>query len=445
MVITRHSDQRLTQFDIFNATPEPWSGVETLGDRGIRARRYLLDWPRGDTPSLRDVLPIAAIGDQDSGEDILADWISVFSRDALHVASLGPEPVAAIGPPANARVSVDFSTPVAQPDDRTLHVRADYQPDQRKPGRTPAASDDTPMVDVLGPEILVWTRADTRPASFSKVAHQRPTFDYEKDFSRRILSGYSSKRLTRGAETPALPDAELVTWQILHIRRGTFAARIVAGAAAANGQPREEDAPIATPGTLEVAVPRVLSRAKRLVKVFRKAQRDPIVQIPDIPFITPLSVARRVDPDDPKAKTLRRWFPIPDIFQLPPAPPTTGLNVFGALRNLRLAEARGSLTLGATRTLRLQAPTPLELQDIVGRGVLGNRLLIPVELDARSARVRVQGRATASLNGEPIEEEQAWIVDALSSDRLTLIGTLAAALLAGGAWRSVRRNGAAAG
>lgn len=157
-----------------------------------------------------------------------------------------------------------------------------------------------------------------------------------------------------------------------------------------------------------------------------------VLALADIPFMTPLRMTR---------KTSRRhqtWYPLADTFQFPPTPPETGVNVFGAVRNIRIDDATGSLTIGPTRSLSLNAPTPVDFRKISGRGIIGNRFLIPVRVDAYNADLELQGRALTYINDVPVSRTRSKLLALLSSSTITLIAAVAAACFAGAALRDAR-------
>ena len=430
--IERHGANRVTQYDIFSANPAPWHSLGQLGDRGIRLERYLIDIPRGEVLSKR--LAIGLVLTRHPQQRILADFVMLSTPGPMHVMSLGREPVAAIGTPAGVPVTIDFDEPIVRPVDRTLRVKVPYDPRAWTREEPERSGDGVPMVDVVGPQVLMWAPTTGTRHWFSRVTHVTPPIDITED-KQEVHLHYKGQLTEEPPDRARLPG--LVTWQVLYVPGGTFATRLVPGLTGPDGEPRQPYEQPAERGSLDVSVPRALSHARSLLPVFREARRHPIVRVDRIEFMTAKSLVDRFTADVPRR--FRTWFPLTDRFQLPPTPPVNGVNVFGAVSRMAMREARGSLTIGADRTVALDAYTPLELRDITGRGVIGRRLLVPIRLDADTAQVRVQGRATAFINEEPVNERRSWIVTALSADRVTLFATLAGLFLAVGAFESGRR------
>jgi hypothetical protein len=112
----------------------------------------------------------------------------------------------------------------------------------------------------------------------------------------------------------------------------------------------------------------------------------------------------------------------PSGFRQPRRSP--GLTCFGRFKRLSFQAARGSLTLGPDRTLDLHAATPLAFRNIEGPGAVGEHLVIPVRLDSRTAKVRIQGRAETLVNGDRYLTEQPSWVRLIDVDLVTVIAAI---------------------
>lgn len=95
---------------------------------------------------------------------------------------------------------------------------------------------------------------------------------------------------------------------------------------------------------------------------------------------------------------------------------------------------------GPDRTLDLHAATPLAFRDIEGSRAVGKHLVIPVRIDSRTAKVRIQGKAETLVNGDPyLTEQPSWVRFAdvafvtVTAALIGLFLSAAAFLVAGGA------------
>ncbi|HYP01060.1 MAG TPA: hypothetical protein VER76_12780, partial [Pyrinomonadaceae bacterium] len=90
-------------------------------------------------------------------------------------------------------------------------------------------------------------------------------------------------------------------------------------------------------------------------------------------------------------------------FRYPPIPPNSGFNIFGSFRSLVFNQVQGHLVMGS-RTLDINVPSDLELQDINSLHVDGGVIQVPIRWDAKEnvANIHLQATARTTLNGEPL-------------------------------------------
>jgi hypothetical protein len=398
-----------------------WQGNLGMDDRGLELEFSSFSQPAGDPLTLPEV---KALMRSPALEKKRVDSAELIARGPLHAGSFGPEPVAAIGPPAGTTSTISFEAPTVRPGDSTLQVstRSRSAPENAgQPGSREGA-----LIDVMGPAMAIWSKVP-KGRSLLTYTHVSPIYE-EIGGERRLLPRYWAGRVDFSTPKPLAPN--LVWWRVIIVRRGAFAVRI---APRPNIDPRKNRL---FPGErIEVTVPRVVSGAERLVPVFRRARRDPRVTIPDVPLIPPRN------PFDYNGKRTTLWRPFDHPFLLPPTPPVSGVNVFGRFKRLSFQAARGSLTLGPDQTLPLDAATPLALTDIEGPGAVGEHLVVPVRLNSRTAKVRIQGRAKTLVNGDPyLTEHPSWVrfidgeVVTTMATVLSLFLSALALLITRGAW-----------
>ena len=398
-----------------------WRGDLGGNDRGLELEYSIFEKPAGDPLTLPE---IKALMWRPDWEKARVDSAELIAPGPLHAASFGFEPVAAIGPATGTTSTISFEAPPVRPGDSTLQVSTRSRSVPKN--ATGPGSREGALIDVMGPIVAIWSKIMPN-RSLITYTHYRPIFE-EIGEEKRPLQPYRAERIYHSAWKPPAPDN--VLWRVVIVRRGAFAVRIAPGP---NVAPQKDR--LSHGEEIEVTVPRVVSGAKRLVPVFRQARRTPYVRIPDVPLIPPRN------PSDFDGKRTKRWRLFDYPFKLPPTPPVSGVNVFGRFKRLSFQAARGSLTLGPNQTLDLHAATPLAFRNIEGPGAVGEHLVIPVQLDSRTAKVRFQGRAETLVNGDPyLTEHPSWVrfvdVDVVTvmAALLGLFFSALAFLVTGGAW-----------
>ncbi|MDQ3725903.1 MAG: hypothetical protein M3335_08480 [Actinomycetota bacterium] len=386
-----------------------WQGGLGGNDRGLELEYSIFEKPAGDPLTLPE---IKALMWRPDWEKARVDSAELIAPAPLHAASFGFEPVAAIGPPAGTTSTISFEAPAVRPGDATLQVSTRSRSVSK--GAAGPGSREGALIDVLGPTVAIWSKI-MPSRSLLTYTHVSPIFE-EIGEEKRPLQPYRAERIDHSPWEPPAPGN--VLWRVVIVRRGAFAVRIAPGP---NVAPQKDR--LSHGEEIEVTVPRVVSGAKRLVPVFRQARRTPYIKIPDVPLIPP------INPSDFDGKRTKRWRVFDYPFKLPPTPPISGVNVFGQFERLRFQAARGSLTLGPDQPFDLDAATPLALTDIEGPGAVGEHLVIPVRLDSRTAKVRIQGRAKTLINGDPyLTEHPAW-VRFVDGDFVTVMAALLGVLL----------------
>ncbi|MDW5598120.1 hypothetical protein VSS74_27435 [Conexibacter stalactiti] len=414
LTVHREGAGRVTQYDIFNPEPGQWHAFPDR--RGIAVLRAAFGYERGRHPTRQEIL-YALDHDPELFEVLPTDVASVVTGSPLHVASIGPAAVAALGPPAGRPVHLDYAVPARAPSDRTLVLSSAFA--SSSAGDDDDPSHTVPMLDVLGPSVLVWAKVDVTTPFHETLMTTPP-----KPFDGHSLRRRSAPAFLTSSSSPDLPG-KVDVYTVLAIAQGSFAVRIVP-------RPGDRDEtrmfePISpAAGRIVVTAPRVGSQADKLARAFARIDEDPTVDVTDIPFMTDATMTKRrgFGMEIPEL-----WYGGDQAFQFPPTPPVAGVNVFGVMSDLTLDDARGHLTVdGSPRALG--ARTDLDLSNISGRARDRDKLLIPVRLDGRTAELHVQGRARAQLGTTPLATEPNAISRLLTADITIAISTIAAALLA---------------
>jgi hypothetical protein len=403
-----------TQFDLFSA------GTQTLGamptQLGINLRVAIVAVRTQDLEADPLKLPHGdVIGF--SSERMVTDWLSIITSGPLHLRSTSVEPVAALSPPEDRRVSLAYFGGSGTPGGRTLKVSTGFNLD---------ASDDGyyeenafPILDVLGPSVRMWApikgiKYPYTPAAYLDSIPVAPA-GRKYDFQVQQWQMYS----------PPPPPQGWTAEVIVETVAPMFASRLAIRPARRQGQPSVSEDGGAGAGAVTISAPRVARNAAQLVPKFKAADRDPKIWIENLPFIPTTEVgAERQIGDGPGEATYEKGS---KEFEFPPAPPLTGINVFGDISDLRFSDATADLTIG-TESRSISAGTPLEFRNIKGTGVVGHHMLIPVRVDGHEAKIHVIGEADARINGLPVASERSWIANALSDGKVSWFLALVASL-----------------
>jgi hypothetical protein len=409
----RSRDASPTQFDIFSPDPAQWNVMPL--HRGIRARIGIVPVRLGTDPTARVIQRALAKNRNALGPEN-TDVFTILTQGALHAASFGREPVAALGVPAQVPAQINFTGATSPTQDRTLMVTAPFAPSAQRSGDM---TDSIPVLDVLGPRVMVWAPTNLQGPFRSAIRTDPPNptgedrsveaSQFEVSFANRLKN----------------PNDSTTLYTVMVVDTGLFALRIVPRPGLDDGWTTVDDLPEES-GQMLVTVPQAASQADALVPIFRAAERQPRVTVTRIPVMTDETQVDQRLRDLPKDQL---WVAGSQEFDLPPAPPESGVNVFGQISELQLAEARGDLTTN-TKPIAIRARTPFELRNIRGVGVVNRRILVPIRLDANTAKIQVTGTAEARLNGLPLAESEPLIKRVVSSDVVLLICTIAAAILA---------------
>jgi hypothetical protein len=343
------------------------------------------------------------------------DSMSVPVVGPLHVSSASREPAAAISPPQDGTASIRYDGPPATPNDLTLRVRVPFKPRGELRTQLDVAIA-IPMLDVLGPRTATWGRL-LGPVGFAYSATRVPPPAVKPSEFQQQLKNFQ-QRWTGPARG----------WRrYIHIATNSelFALRLAAEPADAEGTPVPLDGTAPRLGRIRVSVPNVVEQARKLVPVFAAANRNPDVRMDDLPYI-PL-----IKPGEPNERVIgeregqAQYQFGTEIFQLPPTPPESGLNVFGSMSELKLSAGAGVLNVGAQPERRIGAPSPMEFHNL-SDGATGRHALIPVELDRDNAQINVRGTADVRINHQPVATQRPLPARVLSRDTILFVATVAA-------------------
>jgi hypothetical protein len=427
-----------TDYTLFSPNPGPWSDSPRNLGLAFESAAFIT---QGSEP------PTAAFTSRAgwrrlkllSSIHTVADWLDLESHGALYAASRGPEPLAAIGPPAGVPVGIGYRPEQANPKDSSVSVRVPFGASTAKPEGAAI-----PLVDVIGSELFFWTQvsspADGRLGLGYDTVPPEPFkpygFDREESFHEENLE------LTFGSRHPIAPG--WTTWLVIRVvPRTTFSVRVESLPANASDQldyaPEHTSLPSGS-AILSVLSDNASSSSATLEKSARSTERDPLVWLHGMDMIkTDEETAQRQVENEPKTTALY------DVggsmeFAYPP-PPVAGVNVFGPISSLQMSAAEGAMVVGDAPQETLSVGTPLELTHIRGVGITGQRMTIPVRLEGREAAIHVQGSAVVKENGISKRLAQAWWRSLVPTQ--DFIGTLlAVASLAVGvaSWRIARHG-----
>lgn len=425
LAIDRIGGTKTTQYDIFSPDTGQWSNVPT--QHGVFVRATWLVARPGKQPTVDALLsdnPGRDFRRLGSSRLLLADWLSVLTRGPMHVMSAGPEPVAALGPASGANVSLSYRTPPVRPEDRTLELKTGYS-EADKPPSDP--TDAGPIVDIVGPPVLLWAKLSEGKTHIESVVRVNPLPPRRPGGE---VTSYPPGTLAIDGYRRTAP-AHLARWEpwiAILVGPRAFAVRVIPRPAETRETATPDDVTTKGAGTLRISVPRIVSNADTLVEAFRKADQQPTVSL-DIPVPKTSDEISRRDPFQSEVSDL--FGAARKQFQYPPTPPVSGVNVFGKMKDLRISDARGKLTVG-TEPLVLDATTLLELRDLEGQGDENRHMTIPVKVASNDAQINVDGRADLRINGRSVGARRPWPSRMLDENRLAVLAALAAAFLAAG-------------
>jgi hypothetical protein len=414
LTISRHTEEpeAATQFDLSS------SGTQTIGtlptQLGINLRVGIIAVRNRDLGTDPFRLPSGDFA-VFSNEQMVTDWLSVITSGPLHLKSSAAEPVAALSPPEDREVSLAYSADGTSAG-RTLKVSTGFNLDASEAEYFPENA--LPILDVLGPTVTMWAPIKGVKYPYTPTA-----------YSKTVPVGAPGQKFTFESEewrigSPPAPPRGWTAEIVVQTLDPMFASRLTIRPARRQSPPGvSEDA---GGGTVTISAPRVEKSAKQLIPKFKAADRDPKVWIKNLPFIPTNETGvllRRIGNGPGEASYNRAA----KEFEYPPTPPLTGINVFGAISELRFSEATADLTIG-TESSSISAGTPLEFRNIKGTGVVGHHMVIPVRVDGREAKIHVIGEADARVNGVPVSSDENVVASALSSDKVSWFLGLVAAL-----------------
>lgn len=401
-----------TEFDLFSPGPMQWIAEPT--SRGLAVRVSFAFLPSHRVPNT-DAILTAARRTKFSFSHTF-DILAVVTRGALSAASLGSEPVAALGVPSARPSDVSFAA-TTRSHDATLRVVAPLVPAQDRPGDE---TNNLPMLDIMGPHVLLWAPTDPKLA-FVVADWREPPAPYRSYGVNTTGERNYTVSFTGAPPRRAVPRG-FTAYTVVEITRGVFNVRIVPRPGADDAFTAVDPIP-QDPGIVSVTVPQAASDAAKLIPVFRQADAHPHQVLNDIPFIA----------DDTMVSTRALSMPLNQLyasagqeFELPPTPPVSGVNVFGQIARLSFTDARGEFTLGK-EPLSLKAATPLEMRNFNSVGRRKNHLLIPIQVDSNRANFKVQGDADTRINGEAVATHEPLLKQLFAPDVVALVSSIVSA------------------
>jgi hypothetical protein len=362
---------------------------------------------------------------------VRSDWVSAIVNGSLHVSSRSAEPVAAFIPPTDRRVTISYRTDGSRLRGRALKLSTSFNLDA---GRgTADYVNGLAVVDVLGPRVVLW-------GDISKVKVPVMLSSWHRPFPTAGVGATTQVRADRIGILPRRRAPKGWIPQILlETRAPMFAARLAIRPALLDRKPEVFSAVGSGDGKLELSVPNIARSSRTLVRAFEAADRDPRLRIGGLRMIPPQGTG--AVPTPPGMLQFGQYNRGALQFEYPPTPPESGINIFGPISDLRFAAATADLTV-ETEPREIRAPTPIELRDIRGRGVLGHHMVVPVRADGSDAQIHVTGEADTRINGQPLATERSWVADVLSKDSLSWFFGIASALSIGNGIRlQLKRSG----
>jgi hypothetical protein len=419
-----------TDVTVFSPDPGQWGYLSNR--RGLRAHVLVYALPPRpgaliSIPGSRTLKTYLPLGEYTH----VRDWFRLRLSGALYIESHSREPVAALSPPARAHTSIDYSTPAAHRQDATLVVRTTYGPPGREPSRDPA--NDLPMLDILGPDVVLHGEVTGVEEPVGEYVRREPVPASLQDNEISAPADVSGRMLSVGPLD--VPDGWRV-FAVIHVRRGSFALRTwftPAGIDPGDPQGQRQLLSSQSAGGLRILAPHAVTQARALSRTFRRIDEHARVRIGDIPVVASSG------PRDPEHMTTDALYDQgSEQFDYPPTPPGSGVNVFGRIKDLKLAEAQGALTVGA-QARPITAPTPLEIRDLTSAVIPRTPSRVPVRVDRAGADIRVHGRSDVRLQGHALKTQRPLIRRVVSDHWLSLLATVFAALLAAQGLRPARR------
>jgi hypothetical protein len=351
-----------------------------------------------------------------STEQLRTDWLSVIANGPLHVESHATEPVAALSPPENRWATLSYSGSEEAPSSETLDVGTSFNLAASRGGYYGANA--FPVLDVLGAAVTMW-------APVGGVKYPYTSAEYSG-----LIPGSPGQRYTVPvhewpSSSPPRPPRGWATEIVIQTLPPLFAARLAIRPIHRRSQPSVLESGGAGSGSVVISAPHVVRNAAQLVPKFAAADRKPKLWINNLPYIPNQQTGpeRKVGNGPGEANYNGRS----EQFEYPPTPPLSGINVFGAISDLRFSEATADLSIG-TRSQTISAGTPLELRNIKGTGIVGHHMLIPVRVDGHEAKIHVIGEADTRINGLPVASQRPWIARALSDEKVSWFLALVSAL-----------------
>ncbi|MGH2880035.1 MAG: hypothetical protein ACRDK4_10575 [Solirubrobacteraceae bacterium] len=221
MQIGLDGNDHATDYTLFSPNPGPWSDLPKNVGLAFESAEFIA--PNGEPPAAvftshsgwRHIKLLASL-------HTVSDWIDLESHSVLHASSRGPEPLAAIGPPAGVPVDIGYQSEQANPKASSVSVRVPFGDSAAKPEGTAI-----PLVDVIGSELFFWTQLRSPSESRLGLGYDtvppepfRPYgFDGDQNFHEETVE------LTFG-KPPSVPPGWKTWLAIRVVPRSTFSVRV---------------------------------------------------------------------------------------------------------------------------------------------------------------------------------------------------------------------------
>lgn len=367
----RSGDTPLAAYLITGAFPEPITWQPNVFRFKYRLFQIYLQGPDAFDPAavLSGKFPkLWSVTEMENSS--VVDFLALRTSAPLNVSLLGPKPILAWIPSRGSSVLLDYST--------GMHVKSSRirQITEKHPGCEKDFDPDSleyPLVDALGPNVVLWTVDGDAVVTDGKSIFVPPPS--QRKWATQITA--------------------------LLIEKPPFATRIAMQAWDTSSWNRYqsmilERTPTQLPllgnhcqdiGTAYMRILEDSDPSPLYTKVRNEIARDDIAAISNIPAKLPGS-------DSFGAMTFRH----------PPIPETPGLAVFGALRNVKLSGAIGKLWAG-TKLVELPTSSELEFRNMeFFRTPVGSMTVPhPAQQGAGKVAFRVQkASGELFLNGKPL-------------------------------------------
>lgn len=308
------------------------------------------------------------------------EFLNLITSGELHVALLGPAPIAAWIPFPGSRVTLDQTTSPFPDDPSTPRLTEHYPKTIGDAARTEAErAQQYPLGDFLGPDVVVWS----------------------DDPGARVFGG--APATPRAREPGGVGD--VIT--AMRVRGSVFSTRIAAlplqrdAFRAFTEQLRQHPSEArrnvgfiedSDGGAVEVFVHQPLA-SKEYIAIRKRFARHPVTTTTAHEDVTIV--------DDATGERTPQKGPVKQTQRYPPIPANAGLNLFGPMPELTLKDARGTLVFG-DRSVDLGAPSVVELKRIEAMRRIGPDATIPLPLSASRHRADLQftGVSEVAVNGE---------------------------------------------